>query len=59
MSIKTELEDLLEQNIRATRAGNAIRLAHSLGIDVTVPEARARVLRQLELVEAEFAGDDS
>lgn len=56
--MKIELEELLEQNIRATRAGNLIRLAQSMGLNASDPESRAKAKRQLHLIEAEFEGGD-
>lgn len=59
MTNETKIEELLQKNLNATRVGNAIRLGQALGLDVTEPLARQKVLRHLSSVESEFAGTDN
>jgi hypothetical protein len=51
------VQELLSENLKAVRAGSAIALAQSLGLDITDPSSRLKVSRYLVSVEASFAGD--
>lgn len=59
MTSETKLEELLQENINATRVGNVLMLGQAMGVDVTESLARQKVLSNLSLVERQVAGEDN